>query len=403
MRIFVLALRNLGRNKRRTLLTGLAVGFGVLAIVALRGFGNGFLTAQVETSVLAKVGAVQVFKKGYLGADDPLKMSLPDDPALLARIAAVPGVTAVAPRIDFEGMISNGADSTVFAATGIDPVREYRVCPKRATSIAPGSQPLGPGNDSDALIGQTLSEALGAKKGGTLVMQSAGAHKGSNAMDVTIIGFLPAYNLIESKRGATVSLRFAQTLLRMKGRVTEYVVSTPDLDRADEVAGRLRAVLGDEYQVTTWRDLDWITRDRIKGLAVFLGIIALVLFLLVATGIVNTMLMSVYERVREIGTMLAVGMKRLQVTVLFLWEAIALGLFSAIAGSAGGYALVWWMGHRGLTIRQPGGDQMVLRPAVGFHYLLWVIAFAVVGTALAALYPAWKGSHLRPVDALRAT
>src|SRR5262249_14400076 len=162
--------------------------------------------------------------------------------------------------------------------------------------------------------------------------------------------------------GATVSLRFAQTLLRMKGHVTEYVVAVPNLDRADEVAARLRAVLGDEYQVTTWHDLDWLTRDRIKGLAVFLGIIALVLFLLVATGIINTMLMSVYERVREIGTMLAVGMKRLQVTALFLWEAIALGLFSAIVGSAGGYALVSWMGHHGITIRQPGGDQMVLRP-----------------------------------------
>src|SRR5262249_50177703 len=133
------------------------------------------------------------------------------------------------------------------------------------------------------------------------------------------------------------------------------------------------------------------------------AIIALVLFLLVATGVVNTMLMSVYERVREIGTMLAVGMKRAQVRILFLWEAVSLGFLSAMLGAGGGYLVVWGMGRNGLTVRQPGGDQMVMRPFISPGYLMAVVGFAVIGTALAALYPAWKASRLRPVDALRAT
>lgn len=115
------------------------------------------------------------------------------------------------------------------------------------------------------------------------------------------------------------------------------------------------------------------------------------------------MLMSVYERVREIGTMLAVGVRRWQIMLLFLWEAVALGLFGGLGGSAAGYLLVRWLGWRGVTLRPPGGELTIIRPNVGFGFLCAVVGFAVVSTVLAALYPARKAARLRPVDALRAT
>jgi putative ABC transport system permease protein len=316
---------------------------------------------------------------------------------------AVAGVTAVAPRLDFDGMLSNGSESTMFAATAIDPLREYEVCPKRATRVAPGSRPIGPGAQSVTLIGKTLAEALGAAQGATLVMQSAGPHASTNALDVEVSGFLPTLSPAESKRMATVPLAFAQDLLRMKGRVTEYVVGVADLERVGEVAERVRAALGADYEVTTWRDLDPATRDRTKAMGFVMLFIAVVLFLLVATGIVNTMLMSVYERVREIGTMMAVGVRRRQITALFLSEAIALGLSSALIGSTIGFAIVRLAGRHGVVMHPPGGDVTVIRPFVDLRFLGTVIGFAVLGTALAAIYPAWKASRLRPVEALRAT
>ena len=133
-----------------------------------------------------------------------------------------------------------------------------------------------------------------------------------------------------------------------------------------------------------------------------MAFIALVLFLLVATGIVNTMLMSVYERVREIGTMLALGVRRWQVTALFLLEACALGLVSSLVGVAIGWGIVHAIGVRGFTMRQPGGDAALMFPYVDLDFLLLVMAFALVGTILSALYPAWKAARLRPVEALRA-
>ena len=121
MRLVLLALRNLTRNKRRTLLTALAIVFGAMAIVLLQGFVNGFIRNNIEAIVMSKLGAVQVYRKGYLGSDDPLKKSMPHDPALMARIRKVPGVVEVAPRIAFDGMVSNGAESTMFVATAIEP------------------------------------------------------------------------------------------------------------------------------------------------------------------------------------------------------------------------------------------------------------------------------------------
>lgn len=402
MRLIRLALRNLGRNRRRTLVAGLAVAFGAAAVVCLQGFVVGFMNNIVEVTVESKMGAIQVFRKGYLGSDDPLKHSLPEDPALMARLRAIPGVTAVAPRLDFDGMVSNGSDSTVFFATAIDPRLEYEVCPKRKSNITPGSRPLRPGAEGEVLIGQALAEAWGAKRDSTLIMQSVGPHASVNALDATIAGFLPTYSIQESKRRATVTLAFAQRLLRMDGRVNQYVVAIRNLDGLDHVAARVRAALGQEYEVTTWGDQDPATRDRVKALRFVLAMVAFVLLLLVGTGIVNTMLMSVYERVREIGTMLAVGLKRRQVTTLFLWESVALGVISAAIGTLVGGALVYWLGQRGVVFRPPGGEPLVIRPSVNAPFLAIVFGCSVLATMLAGIYPAYKASRLRPADALRA-
>jgi putative ABC transport system permease protein len=403
MQLLFLALRNLTRNKRRTLITGLGIMFGVMAIIALQGFAAGFTNNQIDATVQSKLGAVQVFRKGYLGSDDPLKVSLTADAQLMARILAVSGVTAVAPRIDFDGMISNGSESTLFMATAIDPQLEYQVCPKRQTRVSPGSEPLrAGGGGGDALIGKTLAESLGAKKGSTLVMQAAGPHASTNALDVEVSGFLPSHNIAESKRLATVHISYAQELLRMKGLITEYVVGVRELEQAPAVAARLQAALGDRYEVTTWDALDPATKTRATSLNYVLLFVALVLFLLVATGIINTMLMSVYERVREIGTMLALGVRRWQVTSLFLWEATALGLFSAVVGAGLGYGMIRWVARSGVTVKPPGGDATTIYPHVEPSFVVLVILFAGVGTILSGLYPAWKAARLRPVDALRA-
>ena len=405
MRLFLLAtlaLRSLTRNKRRSIVTGIAVGFGVIALVVLQGFVNAIIHNVVEQNVLSRVAPIQVFKAGYLGSDDPLKVTLPEDPALLERIRAIPGVTAVAPRLDFDGMLSNGSEATMFAATAFDPALEYKVCPKRATYFAKGGKPLGLDDNNGALVGKTIAESLNLQPGSTVIMQAAGAHAGVNALELSVVGFLPSLHPAEAKRVATVELRFAQELLRMKGRVTEYVVGIGDVKDADQIAVRVRMSLGGGYQVTTWKDLDPLSLNRAKMSQFLFGFIAVILFFLVATGIMNTTMMSVHERVREIGTMMAVGVRRRTITLLFLWEACLLALSSAAIGAAIGGAIIGYFAIHGVAAGAPGGEKALLLPHVGPAFIVGVIAFSVVGSALSALLPAWKASRLRPVEALRA-
>jgi putative ABC transport system permease protein len=235
------------------------------------------------------------------------------------------------------------------------------------------------------------------------VMQAAGDRGSVNALDLSIVGLLPSMHASESKRVATVELRFAQQLLRMKGRVTEYVVGVADVREVDEIAGRVRTALGDGYQVTTWKDVDPLGLNRTKMFQFVFGFIALVLFFLVATGIMNTAMMSVHERVREIGTMMAVGVRRRQISTLFLWEAVLLALASAAVGAAVGIAALAHLARHGVPGSAPGGDSFLLFPHVDAGFIAGVMAFVVVGTVLSAVYPAWKASRLRPVEALRAT
>ena len=405
MRLFLLAtlaLRSLTRNKRRSLATGFAIGFGVIALVVLQGFVNAIVQGIMENNVLSRVAPIQVFKAGYLGSDDPLKMTLPEDPGLMNRIRAVPGVTAVAPRLDFDGMLSNGSESTMFAATAFDPGLEYKVCPKRAMYFAKGGRPLGQDDNNGALVGKAIAESLNLQQGSTVIMQAAGAHAGVNALDLSVVGFLPSLHPAEAKRVATVELRFAQELLRMKGSVTEYVVGIGNVKDADEIAERVRKTLGSAYQVTTWKEIDPLAVNRTKMFQFLFGFIAVILFFLVATGIMNTTMMSVHERVREIGTMMAVGVRRRNISLLFLWEAILLALASAAIGAAVGVAIIAYFAIDGIAGGAPGADKVLLFPHVGTAFIAGVMAFTVVGTALSALFPAWKASHLRPVEALRA-
>jgi len=402
MRSLMLASRNLTRNKRRTLVTALAVAIGALAIVVLQSLCTAFVVSLIEVKVESKLGAVQVFRKGYFEADEPIRLSFPADPQLIARIKQVFGVTAVAPRIEFDGLISNGSEGTMFQAIAIDPELEFQVCPKRRDWVSPGSLPLQAGRQGDMLIGKTLAESLGADQGATLVMQAAGPHASTNALDIEVGGFLPTLDFAESRRVATVRIKFAQELLRMPGLVTSYVVGIRELSQASAIAARLRAELGDGYVVTTWSDLDPTTRTRVISVEYAFFLVALVLSMLVATGIINTMLMSVHERVREIGTMLSLGVRRWQITVLFLWEAGLMGFLSAVVGTGLGYAVVYWLGRSGIRGHMAGGDTLVLYPSVGPGFLGAVIGFVILGTILSGLYPAWKAAHLRPVEALRA-
>jgi putative ABC transport system permease protein len=168
------------------------------------------------------------------------------------------------------------------------------------------------------------------------------------------------------------------------------------------VATALQAKLGTDYEVLTWDERDPNAKMFIGRLRGIIVIVTAVLFVLMLSFIVNAMLSAVYERVREIGTMLAVGVRRRQILVMFLVEAMTLGLGASLVGSVIGSAVVFYFSKAGIVLTPPGSKPAAMYPFVSLETLVIAIGVSVVGAVIAALYPAFKASRLRPVEALRA-
>ncbi|MBI5494453.1 MAG: ABC transporter permease [Deltaproteobacteria bacterium] len=401
-RLVGLAARNLARNRRRTLLTLAALAVGVMAVVGVRGFLNGLQGMLIGGVAEGTIGPVLVHRTGYLQSmeSNPLTPNILLTPDLLARLRAVPGVTAVSPRLGFAGMASVG-DETVFAIiSAVDESQEPTVCPRRREYLAEGDW-LQPGRD-DAVMGMEIARGVGAKAGARLALISGDAEGVMNAVDVTVRGFSAAAAQME-RRSVVIPLRKGQELLRLEGRATEIALGVTDLSDVEAVRDRVAAVVGPGFEVSTWKDVATTVRDVQATQNAALDLITFIFMAIMLMGIANTLLMSVLERVREIGTMLAVGTRRRQILGLFLWEALMLGVLGATLGALLGFGVVQLLAVKGVMLQPPGASlpQKII-PVIHVVFMVRMVALSAAGAAVAAVYPAWKAAGLRPVQALAA-
>ncbi len=423
-----LAARNLLRNRRRTLITLAALVLGVGAMVAVHGFISGLQGSLVENIAEGQLGAVQVHKKGFMAnvLSSPLGLDMADSPALRQKMEAVPGVRGVTPRIQFGAMLSTpdrpvpeGREPTAaeqgktsfFLVFGIDPPSDQKVFPRRLTWMAKG-QPLTASDSDEVLLGVELADGLGValfphdaprppetERPALLAPDRDGSLNGAN---VEVVGTLKAGSPGDRRYGF-VGLATAQKVLRMEGRVTEYAIAVNRLEDAGKVRDALAEVLGPEYEVHTWAQILPFLKELFGTQDFIFGIVAMIFLVVVLLGIVNAMLMSVLERVREIGTMLAVGMKRRQVITMFILEGLLLGVAGGLVGAAVGWVAVLVAARIGISLPAPGATApSVIRPTVTFLYLARSVGLAAAGSALAALWPARRAAQLRPVEALQS-
>jgi putative ABC transport system permease protein len=400
-----LAGRNVTRNRARSALTFGAIFFGVALTILLAGFGNGLGTLMRNDIVLAKMGAIQVHRKGYADQKDnqPLKLDLPEGGELAARMRAVPGVVSVAPRLVFGGLVNNGTEATMFVGRGLDPQFEYQTLPWATKDIS--GKPISPDMPNTGVIGAELAAAMRVPLGGSVILQATTQSGRQNALDLDIGGSLDNANAFESKRFLHVPLAFAQSLTRMPGRATEYAIRVADTNQIDQVAAALRRALGPTYDVETWAQLQPNMADVITFQRIVIAIVSVVFLIIVVFGVVNTMVMSVLERTREIGTMMAVGVKRARIGVLFLLEAAILATLGASAGAGFGRGIVALITAKGgFAFAAPGSvsARYHLVPVIPPAIIALAVGTSILGALCAALYPAWKATRLRPVEALRA-
>lgn len=403
-RLLPLAARNVFRSKARTALTVGMLFFGVMMSLTLSGFVLGVGETMVAEAIQGRVGALEVHRKGYFEERDksPLKLDLEQGGPLETKLKAAPHVTGVTPRIVFMGLLTNGSRGTMVLATAVDPGTVFQALPQ-ADKYLDGKY-LQPGDGTGVIVGTAMGHALALEKGTPVMMQAQAQNGRQNALDLELRATMSQSNPLESKRAITVPLSFAQSLLGMEGRVTEYVVGIDDLDHLDTTAAAIRESLGPDYEVHTWAELRPPLRDMRYIQRVVLGAVSLVFLIIAVFGVANTMLMSVMERTREIGTMLAVGMTRAQIAALFLLEAAVQAVIGASLGVVVATTVVKAAASRGgflVSMGQDGGVQQVMPTLLPAAVVIAVVA-ATLGALGASVSPALRAARLRPVEALTA-
>ena len=399
-----LALRNVTRSGRRSALAASAVFFGVLALVAVRSTLNGLQSAWISALVDKHTGALQVHRKGYLkqvvGTPLALRFSAQQ---VLETAQAVPGVHAVSARLAFGGLLNANDISLAALFVAYDPAAEARVCPQRGEEMAWG-RPMASGTDEETVATAALAKRLkwdGTTPGAVLAPDVDGV---LNAVNLTLVGAqgLPNTPGLEA-RVVNISLAAAQQLLRAPGQATEVAVSVAEPGSAKAVQARLQQALGDAYEVHTWDELVPAVRGELHNQEQVFAVMVLVFLLAALVGITNTLLVSMLERTREVGTMLALGARRRRIVNLFMAEGVALALLGCITGLLGGALFVSVASALGIHIRGIGGGMIHIYPHLRLSQGLHLAAMCAAGAAVASLYPAWRASQLSPVDAMGGT
>ncbi len=400
-----LGIRNVLRNTRRTLITLAAMTFGTTAIILFGGFVNAAYVGVREQTILAQTGHIQLYKRGFSekGAIAPFEYMIDNFPEVRDLVAKLEHVRVVAPRLGFSGLISTGETTTAFVGIGVDPAAEARM--SSSVRIV-GGRDLAPDDPNGAMLGLGLAEGLGVKIGSDLTLLATTKDGAINALAAKASGVWQSGEKAYDDRFLRVPIAQVQRLLDVEGAVQSAVILLDETDNTDQVAVQLASLIqsrGLALEMKTWKDLA-LRYHQVRQLLhrIFTTLIAIVA-VIVVLGVANTMTMAIFERTREIGTIMALGTKRRGMIAMFILEGLTLGVMGGVVGVTIGVLVAKLVSSVGIPMPPPPGStqgftaHIMIVPGV----LLQAFLLSLVTAVVSSIYPAWRASRLNIVDALR--
>jgi putative ABC transport system permease protein len=404
-----IAVRNLARYGRRTLLTASLIAIGVIAVIVFGAGAGAFKGLIVGQMTDAMLGHLQIHRRGYVASIDNLPLTLSLAPAEVAAVEKIlraePEIEAYSRRLKFGGMFSNYTETTAIRLNGVYPDEELRTVPLLASRIAQGTARLRKG---EIIIPDLLAMGMGVKVGDVIVVIATNREGSVNAAQLVVSGVLQNVTS-PSGRDGYVHIDDAMSLLRMEApEISEIAVRLKHFDRLAPTTADIGRALGQarasgqlgQIEVHTWEGLSPFYNVAvlidILVLSATLGLIAIVLI-----SVMNVMLMSVYERVKEIGTIAAMGTMPGRILSMFVIEGLSLGMLGILIGNAVATAAILVIAAIGPTFdfgRQTG---LVLSPEVDPGRMLVVSSVVAVVAVIGTVQPAFKASRMQPVEALR--
>jgi putative ABC transport system permease protein len=407
--------RNLGRNKRRTLIAAVGLGVGYFAVVFMVGWSEGLEAEMIENGTGLLMGQIQIHASDYrpdrsiydtIGGEKGADVG-----ELLRRVDADPEVVAAAPRVYAGGLVSSGDSTSAGTLLGVDPEKEPKVS-RILNGIAEGRIPDGGNGANEIALGAEMAKQLGISSGDQVVVVAPGADgsMGNDVFEVTGI-FHTGLQEVDASY-AILPIATLQRLVAMDpSRVHEVAIATRDPWAAPDVAARLKEALAPldlAVEVVPWTVLQPEMVDYVKLLDSWYFIVLGIVFVIALFGVANTMLMATYERRREFAVMLALGTAPGEVVLTVMAEALALGVLSLLAGALITLPLLVWWHEAPPDLSFIYGDftmfGALMRPVLRVEYdipmSLWTAAALLVTALVAALYPAFHAARVPPADTL---
>ncbi|MGF1643672.1 MAG: ABC transporter permease [Thiotrichales bacterium] len=410
--VFKIAGRNLSRYRRRTLLTLLLIVIGMVAVLlfmAVTGSFKSMMVGQITDSVL---GHLQLHRKGYVASIDNLPLNLNLKPGVIGKIEAALAtderIESWSPRVKFGGMFSNFTETTGIRVNGVDPAREAATVPLLPGRIQEGTPGASLVDRGEILIPVLLARGMKSKIGDTVVLVATNRDGSVNGKTFVVRGILESISGPGGRDGY-IHIDDARDLLRMgEAEVSEIAVRLKDAARLSQVDVALKSALGalsnpegkPMLEVHTWADLSPFA-NLARMIDLMTLFIKIVLVSIVLVSVMNVMIMAVYERIREIGTLAALGTPPRRILALFLSEGLMLGVLGTVAGTALALGAIWALNVWRITFAFGQQQNLVLAPHIAAADVLSIAALVVAVAIVASLQPAWKASRLDPILALR--
>jgi putative ABC transport system permease protein len=408
-RLIKIALRNLLRYKRRTILTMSLIAIGVAFVLIFVSVTASFKALMIGEITDSMLGHIQVHKKGYVASIDNLPLNLNLKPQAYRKVekilAKIPEVEFYSPRIKFGGVFSNFIESTNIRLNAVNPEKELVTVPLLASRITSGSRTIEP---STILVPELLARGMKVEVGDTAVVVATNEDGSVNGYQFTVGGVLRSVTGPGGRDGY-IHIDDGRQLLRLEeAEISEVAIRLKTFDSLHRVEERLEETLGKEmnaqgkpvFEIHTWKELTPFF-NIVRMIDVMTFFIKLMLIAIVLISVMNVMIMAVYERTREIGTIAAIGTLPGRILSLFVIEGLSLGVLGAASGTILGSIILFILNV--LKIRFNFGRQQGLILASSLNPTdILTISLIVVGVAvLAGFRPALRASRLEPIKALR--
>jgi putative ABC transport system permease protein len=370
-----------------------------------------FKDAMIGGITESFLGHLQIHRTGYIASIDnlPLQLNLqPEQVSIIEGVLGRDGAIAVfSKRVKFGGAFSNYKQTTNIRINGVNPDQEFSTCPQLLSRFVEGPADESSLERGKILVPELLARGLKIKVGDTAVVVATNEDGSVNGKTFLIGGILSSATGPGGRDGY-IHIDDARELLRMEGDgVSEIAVRIRDFDQIDKVRKRLLSAVADQrtqegkpiFEVHTWESLSPFSNIA-KMIDVMTFFLVLMLVAVVLISIMNVMIMAVYERIREIGTIAAIGTQPRRILALFVTEGFVMGALGAFLGLIIGLSIIYVLNLFGISYSFGRQEALVLQPTISLLQAAVISALVIFASIVASLQPAWKAAKMEPIEAL---